>query len=988
MQSGADPQHKNSTKNNYLEELRYPVIRKLENHEYKQAAQILTEFKDIPKGSQNKTGTTIISQLKASLYEHINSAQLEKLIEMQHLFGKVIFSEIISKKDSDGKTALHHAAKLGFIDIVKYLVTCGLYLATQNNSGSSSLDYLSCATTNFIKNNQLHQAVELMQSFPEIRLDITNSENNSIQLLLAKKIVKYAQNCNELELVKIKSLFGDEQFKYFINVPVKDNETALTWAAYSGHTNIVNFLLLSGASSKHENKYGRNYLQEMSFPLIKKIENGKFAEVRNILSEFKDIPLHLEWERRSVQKVMGAKLIELSGKSSRIELNDFIKYLSPFISNKINIAKLPYLIALEKAIKYGNVKMVKELVTSENINSILPLHSLGPLGLAEDKEKDSLVNFFLKSGALVKSKYAQFDRFSHVNSRIDGMILNLTYGVVKSKAQESKHIKILNLVSSFQDELKDKNPDIYQKLDLYIVASQILEVILAARSDDISSEIKDIFLQRESAVKNTRLDYCYDLQSVTNKFCIAVAKIIQPKAPYNLLMQSATTKGRDLPWYDPILGIEETILPEAKAFFRTAKDEIHLYEYIVDQAIALLRAGNKLSSTVWFGTDPKITKPVPPLTKDDFVILKQRSPALRKLVEYTEQLDSYTKFYGKLNVYESFNNLKTQLYAGDYRSKEGSEYHAGGPAYVAIAEFAEWWNQLKCIDPALCKRIRKLGLTDEDTTETLGEAIDILLDNQNFSERGNTTYCVNLKANMISRIISDEKNQIKLIKMQFATTVASDFKVASSDELKQMGAEVLADLKESKPKPIIAGDLIKLPPLDALELNLLLMSAGVMKEYKDFVNPDLSFNHKTILKYIFAESNNRNLYRLREMLTTDKFKSLRDIDYAAEPAFSRGYYAFIEGERKRTSIKYSSIESALAAKLVKNATTEIKTSEEAKQVVTNLYKENKFMSCNRRSGLNWRPNNKYLTFFNGSRSLTESRQMVEDKFGRIALELK
>lgn len=297
----------------------------------------------------------------------------------------------------------------------------------------------------------------------------------------------------------------------------------------------------------------------------------------------------------------------------------------------------------------------------------------------------------------------------------------------------------------------DNNEQFYPEklLDLYLTISTVFNL---CSETDIKNKILEFLSVRENILRGDSHDYCYSL-TLANQFCYQLVSILFPKEsnPINVLMKQALTEERQEPWQDPYL--LETNLPIFPgAFFRNETNHIHLYEGIVERAIANLKAGLVTKAQIWIGTDDKTANK--PLTTDDLSILSQRTSTLAKLVAYTEELEKYNKYVSHQDVYERLSILRQGLLKGD-ANHTGIELNAGSEANIAIAEFADWWNQ---IEFSVQDKIRAVS----NGQNSIGDILDIVLSDQ-VNNRSAIRFCIQTKGRMLEEILSHEYAREALI---------------------------------------------------------------------------------------------------------------------------------------------------------------------------------------------------------------------------------
>lgn len=250
------------------------------------------------------------------------------------------------------------------------------------------------------------------------------------------------------------------------------------------------------------------------------------------------------------------------------------------------------------------------------------------------------------------------------------------YNSMQRNTYDRPRSEILNQallsISNIQSEINNNA----LLLDLYITVNSIFNI--CSKGPDFISALKKVFGEREDILRGDSHDYCYS-QTLANQFCQNVAKIVFPTSePLNILLEKARTQNRSAPWQD-VTTLDSNI-EDAGSFFRTRNNCIHLYQAVVDRAIGILRRGYFELSDIWHGTD---VKNLDTLSNESLNVLKQRSPTLRQLVEYTETLAVNSGY-----ITQIFANWRKGLKDG-----KGSG-EAGTASYLANQEFFDWWDNL------------------------------------------------------------------------------------------------------------------------------------------------------------------------------------------------------------------------------------------------------------------------------------------------------
>lgn len=325
-----------------------------------------------------------------------------------------------------------------------------------------------------------------------------------------------------------------------------------------------------------------------------------------------------------------------------------------------------------------------------------------------------------------------------------------------------------------------------QLLDLYFTIHTVIKICKEEHNpDNFQYKVADFFKVREHLLRGDSHDYCYAPTSAANIFCSQLAHIIFPRQSINNVLLSDTLK-RNKPWVHPD-DWKNTNLPAVNEWFRTPNNRVHLYAGVVQQAIVNLYMQCEKLSDVWFGTDnasPDNTtldktdnKDSNSLTSWDLRILKQRSPTLKMLIEYTEFLQIHNE--GHPSIYSHLNELRLALNKGQKKNNKnkestGTEEEAGSEVNIAVAKFAEWWNGLKVIEGGREIRRKLAAIRRRDNGQydpypefrTLGDRLKYILNpNVDHARDYHARYCVAFQAEMLEGILSDPINQEEIRKI-------------------------------------------------------------------------------------------------------------------------------------------------------------------------------------------------------------------------------
>ncbi len=349
---------------------------------------------------------------------------------------------------------------------------------------------------------------------------------------------------------------------------------------------------------------------------------------------------------------------------------------------------------------------------------------------------------------------------------------------LEMKSNTSLGIHVLNIIKKrIAEEYSEYNATF--KMDLYCLYQSLkLAIESSTNNAELKEKIINIFALREDAILNSGMDYCYSKSARANKICYDIALLFCDKdtTPYQYLLKKARTDERV--WLNPVEFTEE--LPDASKFIRVGNNEIHLTEYIVDQAIQRLKQGKTHSDHLWFGTDNKNIQPVPPLTQSTLQLLKQRSKTLNLLMEYIKRLENVAK--KSHSVYTKLMYFKDALFSNSTHNKDSKDSKATLESAderlnPLLVDIGEWWNTL---DSNIRNQIKELR-GGPPHYRSIAEVTDIIFsvqDAKNHKRQTDIRYCIGLKAEMLEDILKDKNVKDKLQKisqdLEVSTATVSD----------------------------------------------------------------------------------------------------------------------------------------------------------------------------------------------------------------------
>jgi len=957
---------------------------------------------------------TVESSMESLIFEYIKSGNLTQLKLMRDAIPNV-FNELQNQCLGKPDTFLTTAAYHGQLEIINWLIhECKVDVSVKDSFDLSYLQILDLTAIRLANDKQFDKIKEII-ACPGVTLTTKNDKGETAEDALRYMMIEAAKKGDLILLKQVRNVLP-VHFDKLMN-KTDSHSTMLTWAAYSANVEVVDWLIDEcKADVSVKDCDGHDYAQNFDLAAINLAIISEFEKISSLL-KYKTITFTTTLKgNKNAKSILLSSLMAAikSGNHERAAL--FLHYKIAQFLGVDNPTLLCDAELLEQAIKDNDFEKYKSLIKNPLLLSQAVYgDSLTALAVALKYDRQHIANHLIHSGAklgtIADMKYKPgsakiITEYNNVSVGLSELFLKLDKRIqskkdslVKIKKEELKKSQLEKLDFSnsilcfFEKQHsefnRDENP--YTKMDLLILTNSILAAIDNTDTiNELIQSLKLILVEHEDAILAANMDYCYNQTSFANRLCEFIAKTIHPSLPCNQLLHKAVTEGRQTPWYNPMEFEEKTkhALPAKDQFFRTQDNEIHLYGPVVESACARLNDGKALLSHIWFGTDDKVVRPVPPLFMESLTILKQRTPSLGYLVEYTKRLDEYTKLTSDFNVFKRFELLVNGLYAGDYRVTNDHQ-NAGAAAYAAIASFSEWWNKIVKTSPRLAQTIKNLGHDRGSYYETIGSALDILFDQNNLHSNAralDANYCIHLKANIIDRILHDATVRRKLEAMQLKVPFEF-FEFMSESSLTTLKDTILKELEDAKftPVTIMTDNIGNFPSRALLEINVLLMKSNIIQQYTDFLNGKNKNNDlRKIISYIFSENDNNNLFKLRALLNQDTFDYLRKVEQQPLSIFKPAYFATIKGQRTQTNQYYAKLEEALTAQLVKNATVSMDKPNEAALVVSKLYQENSFMACHRSYTYHWSStNNEYLTLYSCGKTMNKIQADLTQKIEQV-----
>lgn len=396
---------------------------------------------------------------------------------------------------------------------------------------------------------------------------------------------------------------------------------------------------------------------------------------------------------------------------------------------------------------------------------------------AEAKGHDAIVMKILDAK---HHKEKILEEFQTLHAKIINEISLLTSGNHPANDNNETKLTILELaiekINSIADEIS--YPD--KLLDLYMTIKTIYFISLEA---DIKAKLNEFIAIREKVLAGDSHDYCFCF-SHANHLVAQIAEYLyeENSNPANILFSQSLTENRSSAWEN--LSTAESDLPiKPGDYFRSAENFIYTYEGIVTRAITNLVAKYQKKQQIWFGDDPQNYKQ--PFTQADLDIIKQRSSRLKKLITYTEKLEQSLKLV-EINVVERLSDLREGLKNGDAHQGEGTFNNTAAPGYIAIAEFSDWWSELKNSEEG--RKIRKQ--IKQVNRGELGEVLEKLLNTAYGTVR--IEWCTGLLGESLERIL---KSPIAFEEIS-AINGYIPFVAMGEPALKLQKAAIMSELKQ------------------------------------------------------------------------------------------------------------------------------------------------------------------------------------------------
>lgn len=451
-----------------------------------------------------------------------------------------------------------------------------------------------------------------------------------------------------------------------------------------------------------------------------------------------------------------------------------------------------------QALHNNDIDAIKELIFKTPALTNTLIKGQTPLVIAVKNNNIEIVRLLLLYGADIFQKdnkglcaidYAAFGENNNLiklltieESRINDIVFfiqNLLEKITQllnevRNGDDNNHLYIFILLklSDFLNNIEEDYSNAAKLLDLYAVANTIFNITSNYKDEEFKKNLYEFLQHREDVLKGDSHDYCF-ANSLANRLCSSIVQILSPfENPLNILLHNATNQDRKNTWQNPYT--LETDLPLPHNFFRSNNNHIHLYEGILERAIAELKAGETNLENIWLQTDLNSlnlkNKNNISLSAFDLKVLANRTPTFKVLIEYTKTLEIFM-LQRQNSLFYKFRRLAKEISDGFDRSGEAQQ-----KSHVAIANFSQWWNMLSDVDQDKIKGINKeLQCIIDRLTEQHG-------------------YCVVSMRKDLNSILSCETVRLKLNEIDETL----DYRV-SHTQLNQLKEKILDELSHSCP---------------------------------------------------------------------------------------------------------------------------------------------------------------------------------------------
>lgn len=158
--------------------------------------------------------------------------------------------------DDDGHTALHWAAAMGRIRIVKLLISAGADIFKVNKAGQTAL----MRSVMFANNYDVRKFGELYELLHRSTLNIDNSNRTIFHHIVDLAMTKGKTHASRYYMETVLTRLSEypKELADIINFQDEDGETALTMAARCRSKRLVRVLIDHGADPKIANRDGKN----------------------------------------------------------------------------------------------------------------------------------------------------------------------------------------------------------------------------------------------------------------------------------------------------------------------------------------------------------------------------------------------------------------------------------------------------------------------------------------------------------------------------------------------------------------------------------------------------------------------------------------------------------------------------------------------------------------------------------------------------------